>query len=123
MHFWTNFWPSPPRLSKVQNPNATSAPPIDIGEADWAIVKAVLTGTLTGWQVWAFGSRARRTAKPYSDLDLAVLAPTPLTLEQLARINDAFDSSDLTIKVDVVDLRTVSDSFKTVIDTDKVRLQ
>ncbi|NVO06320.1 MAG: nucleotidyltransferase domain-containing protein [Rhodoferax sp.] len=78
---------------------------------------------MPGWQVWAFGSRARRTAKPYSDLDLAVLAPAPLTLEQMAHINDMFDSSDLTIRVDVVDVRAIGDAFKTVIDTDKVLLQ
>jgi predicted nucleotidyltransferase len=83
----------------------------------------VLQGAMAGLQVWAFGSRARRTAKPYSDLDLAVLGPTALSLSQLARINDAFDSSDLTIKVDVVDLRTIGQGFKAVVDSHKMRLQ
>lgn len=75
---------------------------------------------MDGWQVWAFGSRARHAAKPFSDLDLAVLGLAPLSLEQLARINDAFDSSDLTIQVDVL---AISDAFKAVIHTHKVRLQ
>ena len=103
--------------------NARSTPPIEIGDQDWAIVQDLLRAQMPGWQIWAFGSRARRTAKPFSDLDLAVLAPQPLTLEQLARINDAFDSSDLTIKVDVGDLLSISDAFKVVIDSHKVRLQ
>jgi predicted nucleotidyltransferase len=107
----------------MSHANARSDAPIEIGAADWAIVQDVLRTHMAGWQVWAFGSRAHRNAKQFSDLDLAVLAPTPLTLEQLARINDAFDSSDLTIKVDVVDWLAVSDSFKTVIDSGKVLLQ
>ena len=44
-------------------------------------------------------------------------------MEQLARINDAFDSSDLTIKVDVVDVLSISDAFRAVIDSHKLRLQ
>ena len=87
------------------------------------IVQDVLKTHMAGLQVWAFGSRARHTAKPYSDLDLAVRAPTALSLEQLARINDALDSSDLTIKVDVVDVRAISAAFNAVIDSHKVRLQ
>ena len=107
----------------MSKPDLPSATPIEIGAKDWGIVQSILKTQLADWQVWAFGSRARHTAKPFSDLDIAVLAPTPLTLEQLARINDAFESSDLTIKVDVVDLLAISDSFKAVIDSHKVRLQ
>ena len=103
--------------------DASAAPPIELGEPDWAIVQRLLLSHLANCQVWAFGSRARKTAKPYSDLDLAVLAPHALSLEELARINDAFDSSDLTIKVDVVDLRSVSAAFRALIERDKVLLQ
>jgi predicted nucleotidyltransferase len=103
--------------------SASTLSPIEIGVRDWAIVQDVLRTHMSGWQVWAFGSRACHTAKPFSDLDLAVLAPQPLSLEQLAHINDAFDSSDLTIQVDVVDLQAISDSFKATIDSHKVPLQ
>jgi type I restriction enzyme S subunit len=107
----------------VSVPHLRSTAPIEIGALDWSIVQSLLQTELAGCQVWAFGSRARHCAKQFSDLDLAVLAPTPLSLEQLARINDAFDSSDLTIKVDVVDLLAVSEAFKAVIDSHQVRLQ
>jgi type I restriction enzyme S subunit len=107
----------------VSTSSARPVIPIEIGATDWAIVQSVLKTHMLGWQVWAFGSRARRTAQPFSDLDLAVLAPTPLMLEQLARINDAFDSSDLTIRVDVVDVQAIGEAFKAVIDRDKVLLQ
>jgi uncharacterized protein len=102
---------------------AGATPPIEIGATDWVLVQGLVSSHLAGWQVWAFGSRARRTAKPYSDLDLAVLAPHTLSLEELARIYDAFDSSDLTVKVDVVDLRAASDTFKALIARGQVLLQ
>ena len=123
MRCWPSCWRNPLPRSQVTDSNASAVPPIEIGAPDWAIVHSLLKSQLADCQVWAFGSRARHAAKRFSDLDLAVLAPAPLSLEQLARINDAFDSSDLTIKVDVVDLLAISDAFKAVIDSHKVRLQ
>jgi type I restriction enzyme S subunit len=107
----------------VPHSNASAIAPIQIGGGDWTIVQALLKSQLATCQVWAFGSRARHSAKQFSDLDLAVLAPSPLSLAELARINDAFESSDLTIKVDVVDLLAISEAFKAVIDSHKVQLQ
>lgn len=74
-------------------------------------------------EVWAFGSRAKRTAKPYSDLDLALITQQALTLEQLATITDAFDASDLPIRVDVVDWAATSDAFRKIIERDRVVVQ
>jgi predicted nucleotidyltransferase len=50
---------------------------------------------------WAFGSRVQGTARPYSDLDLVVIAGTPLPLTALAALADDFSRSDLPWKVDV----------------------
>ena len=74
-------------------------------------------------EVWAFGSRARRTAKPYSDLDLVLITQKPLSLEELASITHAFDSSDLPLRVDVVDWPTTSETFRKIIERDKVVVQ
>ena len=74
-------------------------------------------------EVWAFGSRARRTAKPYSDLDLALITHQPLSLGQLADIADAFAASDLPIRVDLVDWASASDAFRKRIERDAVVVQ
>jgi type I restriction enzyme S subunit len=73
--------------------------------------------------VWAFGSRAKRNAKPYSDLDLALITPQPLSLDQLATITDAFATSDLPIRVDLVDWASISRAFRKLIAQDKVVVQ
>ena len=74
-------------------------------------------------EVWAFGSRAKYVAKPYSDLDLALITRQPMTLEQLANISEAFENSDLPIRVDVVDWAATSEAFRKIIAQDRVLVQ
>lgn len=101
----------------------TTEPPIDIDRRDWADVRRILREQLPGLEVWAFGSRARRAAKPYSDLDLALITRQPLTLAQLAAISDAFETSDLSIRVDVVDWAATGEAFRRIIARDRVVVQ
>lgn len=98
-------------------------PPIDIDPAHWAIVDRILAGHVPAHEVWAFGSRATRTAKPYSDLDLCVVSERPLGLDLRAALAEAFAESDLPWKVDVVDWATTSDSFRRIIQAHKVVLR
>jgi nucleotidyltransferase substrate binding protein (TIGR01987 family) len=67
--------------------------------------------------------RARHTAKPYSDLDLAVLSDLPMSLAQMADIQTAFEESDLPIRVDVVDWASCSETFRAIIAHDKIVVQ
>ena len=101
----------------------TGEPPIDIAPRDWADVVRILREQVPAIEVWAFGSRAKRTAKPYSDLDLALITLQPLSLDQLAIITDAFATSDLPIRVDVVDWASTSEAFRKLIAQDRVVVQ
>lgn len=78
-------------------------PSIDIRPDHWEIVRGILKKHVPQHEVWAFGSRAKWTAKPYSDLDLAVITDQPLPLKTSANLSDDFSESDLPWKVDVVD--------------------
>lgn len=75
----------------------------DISPHHLEIVKAILRKHIPNREVWYFGSRATGKAKQYSDLDLAIIGTTPLTLTQLALLEYDFDQSDLPYKVDLVD--------------------
>jgi type I restriction enzyme S subunit len=68
-----------------------------------------------GSKAWVFGSRATGRARQYSDLDLAIDAGQPLTLDQSASLAEAFGDSDLPYRVDVVDLRAIDERFRQVI--------
>ena len=98
-------------------------PLIDIRPDHWDIVRRIQQKHVPHLSVWAFGSRAKRTAKPYSDLDLAIINDKPLTLDVSVSLSDAFLESDLPWKVDVLDWATTRESFMKMIELDKVVVQ
>jgi predicted nucleotidyltransferase len=78
---------------------------------------------LPGKKVLAFGSRVAGGAKPYSDLDLAVVGDEPVPIDQMAALAEALSESDLPWKVDLVDWALASDRFRVIIEADSVTLQ
>lgn len=102
---------------------ARSVPAIDVQPDQWPIVRDILLKHVPGYAVWAFGSRAKGTAKSFSDLDLVVIADSPLSLDLLAGLRDDFTQSNLPWKVDVVDWATTSEVFRSIMARDKVVIQ
>jgi type I restriction enzyme S subunit len=100
-----------------------ATPAIDIQPEQWAIVRDILHKYVPHYEVWAFGSRATWKAKEFSDLDLAIITDTPLSLDVSASLRHEFSESDLPWKVDLVDWSSTSDSFKKIIALDKVIVQ
>ncbi len=73
--------------------------------------------------VWLFGSRASESAKPYSDIDLAInLDGQALSILLQSTLEHAFENSDLPYKADIVDLNTISKEFKSIIDSTKIKI-
>ena len=68
-----------------------------------------------GFEVRVFGSRVTGGAKRYSDLDLALVGPSPLEREKLEDLRMAFSESDLPILVDILDWARISPGFREVI--------
>ena len=85
---------------------------IDLSPAHLEIVRAVLLRSVPGVPVYAFGSRATRRARKFSDLDLALVPEEALDWRVLARLREAFEESDLPITVDVIDWSQASPEFK-----------
>lgn len=96
---------------------------LDISADHLAMVQAILQRHIPQHTVWAFGSRVKGTAKPYSDLDLCVLSDNPLDYSVLASLADDFTESDLPWRVDIVDWAATQESFRNIILQDKVVLQ
>ena len=101
----------------------STQPEVDLNPYAWAEVSRILQHFAPGLQVWAFGSRAKWTAKAHSDLDLALITSQPLSLEKFASLKEAFDESVLPFRVDVVDWAATSDYFRKIIKRDKVVVQ
>ncbi len=85
---------------------------LDLAPKHLEMVRAILQRRVPKARAWAFGSRVKGTAQRFSDLDLALENEEPLSLRTLALLDADFAESDLPIKVDVVDLRTVAPAFR-----------
>jgi type I restriction enzyme S subunit len=96
---------------------------LDLRPDQLQIVQTILHKHVPQYEVWAFGSRAKWTAKDYSDLDLCIVSDQPLSFQILGALNEDFAESDLPWKVDVVDWATTSASFRKIIEKDKVVVQ
>lgn len=75
-------------------------------------VRDVLRKHVSDCDVWVFGSRVSNKAKRFSDLDLAVVSPSVLPLRRLVLLANAFEESDLPIKVDLVDWHSAGAAFR-----------
>lgn len=91
-----------------------------ISDHEWQQVSTILQHFLPEYEVWAFGSRVNGNAKPYSDLDLAIISKQPIPLPLLAEVSETFSESDLPWKVDLVDWATTSERFRQVIAAQKL---
>jgi predicted nucleotidyltransferase len=96
---------------------------IDVRPEDLEEVLAILDRHVPGREVRAFGSRVTGKAKPFSDLDLAVLGAEPLPASVLADVREAFRESDLPFKVDVVDWASTRESFRRIIEQEFVSVR
>ncbi|MCF8164950.1 MAG: nucleotidyltransferase domain-containing protein [Sulfuritalea sp.] len=98
-------------------------PLIDISPENWQIVRDILQRYVPDREVWAFGSRAKWTAKEFSDLDLAIIGDTPLSIALTADMKEAFQESALPFKIDIVDWANITPSFRQVIQAAKIQIQ
>ena len=101
----------------------TGAVHIDLLADHRRLVLDILRANLPGSaKAWVFGSRATGRARRYSDLDLAIDAGRRLTLDETARLSEAFSDSDLPYKVDLVDWHDINDRWRQTIMAERVAL-
>ena len=88
---------------------------IDLNPHHLDTVRAILAEHVPDCEVMAFGSRAAWTAHERSDLDLAVACGDAPPDGAIARLREAFEDSDLPVRVDVLDWHTIADGFRETI--------
>jgi len=62
--------------------------------------------------IYLFGSRARSTHSPGSDIDIAIDAERPISWSTLGEIKEAIEESMVPFFVDIVDVNSVSEDMK-----------
>ncbi len=95
---------------------------INLSESHLATIRRIMREYAPDCEVRAFGSRVTGGARAYSDLDLAIIGDAPLGIVRLGLLREAFEESDLPIRVDVIDWHDTSESFRKIIESNCVRL-
>ena len=93
----------------------TEAQMIAVNDEELVEVRRILRENLPGWEVRAFGSRVTGQAKSWSDLDLVVMAPARIHWNELGRVKEVFQESDLPFRVELLDWNDLSPAFQAVI--------
>jgi type I restriction enzyme S subunit len=96
---------------------------LDLSLRDLAIVQDILRKHVADRAVWAFGSRVKGTARRFSDLDLAIIADSPLPPKIGGAMREDFAESDLPFRVDILDWATTNEPFRRVVELNKAIIQ
>ena len=73
-------------------------------------------------EFFVFGSRAKNSARKYSDLDLAIKGNDKISINLLQALKYSYSQSDLPFMVDVIDLNSISTEFYHAIESDLILL-
>lgn len=74
------------------------------------LTKNILSQHIPHKTVWVYGSRIKGSSHEGSDLDLVVMEP--LTTSERTSLIEAFSDSALPILVDILDWKSLPESFK-----------
>jgi predicted nucleotidyltransferase len=85
-------------------------------------IKKTLQNLFPKSQFYAFGSRAKKIAKRYSDLDVLIASPKKPSLLALSELEEILTESDLPFKVDIIDNHRVSAEFLKKIEQEAILL-
>jgi len=85
------------------------------------LLREIFTKHIPGTEVWIFGSRVKGPIKRSSDLDVALYGSGPLGLQTIALLEDSLREAPLPFRVDCVDIHTVDEAFRRVIEHQRVR--
>ena len=96
---------------------------IDLAPHHLETVRRILAEHMPDCEVRAFGSRAKWEGHDYSDLDLAVVCEDEANGRAIERLKEAFEDSDLPIRVDVLDWHAIAEDFRKAIESDCVVVQ
>ncbi|EPJ43118.1 MAG: hypothetical protein OFPII_43550 [Osedax symbiont Rs1] len=88
---------------------------INLDEKHLNIVKNILGKHLPDSEIWVFGSRVTNRCKKYSDLDLLIRRAQMVDQKMVFRLMDAFEESELPIKVDVIAWSEIDSDFQKIV--------
>lgn len=94
-----------------------------LSPSEYSLLSQIVLDPLrqAGCTIWVFGSRARGTQHPFSDIDLLYELPVGKTLPDgyVSKIKENIENSRLNYKVDLVNVSNLADSYRTSVFNDR----
>jgi predicted nucleotidyltransferase len=81
---------------------------------------AVISALMPDVKIYLFGSRARGTNGPRSDIDIALDGGARLPIQDVDEIKSMFKESNIKYNIDVVDFYQVSELMRSEISRERV---
>ncbi len=94
---------------------------IDLEDKYIDFIKHTIKSELKNFKLYIFGSRAKNNAKEYSDIDLAIDSPE-FTEKVKMKLELVFENSTIPYEVDIINLNTISETFKNIIKDDLLEI-
>ena len=94
---------------------------VDISAKQRETILTLLKRHLPGTAAWVYGSRAKWTSRPQSDLDLVVFS-APEQGARVGALREAFEESDLPFRVDLFVWDDVPEAFHEKIEAEHIEL-
>jgi predicted nucleotidyltransferase len=82
---------------------------------DKELMMRLLDALFPGVKIYLFGSRARGTNRPTSDIDLALDGGRVLSFLEIARARNVLDTLYVAEKIDIVDFHSVPQQLRDLI--------
>jgi uncharacterized protein len=79
------------------------------------IIIRLLDALFPGVKIYLFGSRARGTARPFSDIDLAIDTGKRLNFLEIAKAKNVIDGLNMPMTTDIVDMHSIPDTLRDTI--------
>ena len=86
-----------------------------IDKKDQTKIIRVIEALIPEAKIYLFGSRARSTHQDRADIDIAIDAGKRLERVDVGEIRDMLNESNISLKIDVVDLHNIPEEMKTAI--------
>lgn len=94
---------------------------IDLEKEYITFIKNTVSEYLKEYKLYIFGSRVKKRAKEYSDIDIAIDSQE-FSPAIKSRLEFAFEDSTIPYEIDIVDLNNISTRFKNLIKDDLVQI-
>ena len=93
----------------------TQLPNNNITQAYKDLILKAINYHFTNAKVILFGSRARGTNQPGSDIDLAIDIGAPIKLYEMSRTRKTLENIPLALNIDIVDMHNIPDELRQII--------